>query len=230
MDSSMTNVSQIRCDAILVERDRAPSLHLPHLYLEDIRKKAESNDLGSSDVLAWLWATIACPVLTALGFVQPPSTYKNLPRMWWVPTGPLSRFALHAAYYHGKRSYETVSIGQGIFATRCPSRTSISKRQDVLWNLPDCRVFHFAGHAHADDQNPPNSQLRLHDWKDNPLRMPDLLDLNLNAHAPFLAYLSACETGRIRNDLFLDECTHLINAVQLAGFRHVIGTWPQDML
>ncbi|PMD64851.1 uncharacterized protein K444DRAFT_554208 [Hyaloscypha bicolor E] len=283
---AVINVSEIRCDAILVQRDRARSLRLPYLYLQDIKKKGEGDDLGSIDILAWLWATIACPVLHALGFIQPPSTDSDLPRIWWIPTGPLSRFPLHAAGYHGKRSYKTV-IDRVMSSYSCSIKVVISGRRrricttspstpgqallvamsqtsgyntlrystdevanvrdicksmslktidfqnphkrDILRNLPNCKVFHFAGHAYADASNPLNSQLYLHDWKDNPLCVSDLLKLNLNAHAPFLAYLSACGTGRVRDDSYLDESTHLISAFQLAGFRHVIGTlWDAD--
>lgn len=53
--------------------------------------------------------------------------------------------------------------------------------------------------------------------------MADLLELNLQDQMPFLAYLSACGTGQGQDDSYLDESIHLINAFQIAGFRHVIG-------
>lgn len=58
----------------------------------------------------------------------------------------------------------------------------------------------------------------------NPLQVGGLLDLNLKDQPPFLAYLSACGTGRIQQEQFMDESVHLISAFQLAGFQHVIGT------
>jgi hypothetical protein len=48
--------------------------------------------------------------------------------------------------------------------------------------------------------------------------------LNLREHSSFLAYLSACGTGRIKGEKFVNENIHLISACQLAGYRHVIGT------
>lgn len=51
-----------------------------------------------------------------------------------------------------------------------------------------------------------------------------LLEINIQQYSPFLAYLSACGTGRITYERYLDENVHLISACQLAGFRHVIGT------
>ncbi|KFY93769.1 hypothetical protein V500_03543, partial [Pseudogymnoascus sp. VKM F-4518 (FW-2643)] len=46
---------------------------------------------------------------------------------------------------------------------------------------------------------------------------------------PFLAYLSACNTSQVENERMIDEGLHLVNAFQLAGFQHVIGTlWDVD--
>jgi CHAT domain-containing protein len=98
------------------------------------------------------------------------------------------------------------------------------RKEDVLLHLRDCYIFHFAGHGYTDVKDPSQSHLRLDNWKDNPLRVADLLEINLCERPPFLAYLSACGTGRIEGKEYLDESIHLITACQLAGFRHVIGT------
>ena len=66
--------------------------------------------------------------------------------------------------------------------------------------------------------------LRLEDWKEDPLRVADLQTMNLRQHSPFLAYLSACGTGEMKENRLVDESIHLISAYQLAGFSHVIGT------
>jgi len=97
-------------------------------------------------------------------------------------------------------------------------------KQDVISHLPDCKIFHFAGHGYTDDIDPLRSYLCLQDWKENPLVVADLLEINLRARSPFLAYLSACGSGRINDLGFSDESIHLISACQIAGFRHVIGT------
>jgi CHAT domain-containing protein len=47
-------------------------------------------------VLAWLWDTIARPVLDAALDPVP----SGRPRLWWVPTGPLVGLPLHAAGHH----------------------------------------------------------------------------------------------------------------------------------
>ncbi|MDR3083003.1 MAG: CHAT domain-containing protein [Streptomyces sp.] len=49
------------------------------------------------DVLAWLWETVADPVLTALGIIAAPDAGTLPPRLHWSPTGPLTLLPLHAA-------------------------------------------------------------------------------------------------------------------------------------
>lgn len=101
-----------------------------------------------------------------------------------------------------------------------PSR----KKKEIVLQLQDCMIFHFAGHGYTHALDPSMSCLLLDDWESAPLRVVDLLEVNLSERVPFLAYLSACGTGRIRDEKFFDENIHLISACQLAGFRHVIGT------
>ena len=42
--------------------------------------------------------------------------------------------------------------------------------------------------------------------------------MDIRQYAPFLAYLSACDTSQIRDERFVEESIHLISAF------HVIGT------
>jgi hypothetical protein len=269
----LVNISKIRCDALLVEPHQIRALALTQLSIEEIEDMAVEGDLGSHEVLEWLWDKVAKQVLDALGFIHPPSSGESWPHVWWIPTGPLSKFPLHAAGQHTARLAETVldrvmssyastvqAIIQGRqrlqpnisaqallvamehtpgndvlpFATKevaivrdlCKSMSvqpveSGCRKQDVKSHLRDCRIFHFAGHGGTDEYDASNSRLLL---KDGALRVAELLDMNLLERAPFLAYLSACGTGRIRDERSVDESIHLINAFQLAGFRHVIGT------
>lgn len=46
------------------------------------------------DVLAWLWDTVAGPVLNTLNPLKGQ-------RVWWMPTGPLALLPIHAAGHHG---------------------------------------------------------------------------------------------------------------------------------
>ncbi|KAL4864731.1 CHAT domain-containing protein [Aspergillus spectabilis] len=251
------NISQYRCDAIIVTQNKICFLPLPNLKSEEIREKAEKGDLGSSIVLEWLWDNITHPVLEALGFTQSPSD-SNWPHVWWILTWPLSKFPLHAAGYHGRGNSETVldrvmssyssSVKAITHGRRRPAKQlpfaaeevkilhGLCKsmgldpiqpkeyKRDIIPFLPQSRVFQFAGHGHTNNTDPSKSYLLLGDGKDNPFTVANLLEINLREHSPFLAYLSACGTGRIGDEKFIDESIHLISAFQLAGFRHVIGT------
>ncbi|RSM14753.1 hypothetical protein CDV31_005335 [Fusarium ambrosium] len=97
-----------------------------------------------------------------------------------------------------------------------------SSRQQVLEALKCCDIFHFAGHGTSNDQDPSESSLKL-TYPDR-LTVSNLFEINLHKRRPFLAYLSACSTGEVKQDDFIDEGLHLISAFQIAGFHHVIGT------
>jgi CHAT domain-containing protein len=94
----------------------------------------------------------------------------------------------------------------------------------VLQHLKVCQIFHFAGHGKEDFSDPSKSALLLKDWQTDPMTVSSVLDIHLSTGNPFLAYLSACQTGQVTQAKFRDENIHLISAYQLAGFRHVIGT------
>ena len=66
------NVSDYRCDALIIEKIQIQALPLPHLHASDVRDRV-TGKLGEPEILEWLWKTIAQPVLKALGFTQTPS-------------------------------------------------------------------------------------------------------------------------------------------------------------
>ncbi|KAH7009354.1 CHAT domain-containing protein [Microdochium trichocladiopsis] len=98
------NVSSYRCDALVIEQSGIRLLELPHLSREALNDHVR--ELRTLDTLGWLWDAIVCPILNALGFTGPPSD-SQWPQVWWVPTGPLTRFPLHAAGHHLRRTGET---------------------------------------------------------------------------------------------------------------------------
>ncbi|KAH7022672.1 CHAT domain-containing protein [Ilyonectria destructans] len=275
------NVSTLRCDAIIIEQHQIRYVSLPNLSGREIGDRAQTS-LGGTQTLEWLWDVVVHPILISLGFIEPPVNAEWL-HIWWIPTGALCKFPLHAAGYHLRNSSETVldrvissyssSIRAMILGRRQPSVSVSSqalallvamedtpgsahlqfarqeveqvrklcvtinlttvepkrRKQEILSYLNDCRIFHFAGHGYTNENDPSNSYLLLEEGRNEPLTVANLLELNLHKHSPFLAYLSACGTGRIKNDKFIDESIHLIGACQVAGFRHVIGTlWEVD--
>lgn len=102
-------------------------------------------------------------------------------------------------------------------------------KASVLREIRSCAVFHFAGHAQTDPSDPSKSRLLLHDWEDDPLTVTDIMRLRLSEQRTRLSYLSACTTGQNRTRKLQDEAIHLMNACQLAGIPHVIGSlWEVD--
>ncbi|KAM5362077.1 hypothetical protein ACJZ2D_012744 [Fusarium nematophilum] len=270
------NVSEFRCDALVVEPHQIRQVDLPDLTVAEISSMSWEYSLGSPRVLRWLWDVVANPILAALDITKTPSSGDTWPHVWWIPTGPLSKFPIHAAGYHYRGSSKTVldrvmsSYSSSIKALiQCRRRPIIPpgsatkalllaleqtpgfsslpfagkevsllrglcesmgvgvvqpqpRKQDILSQLQECAIFHFAGHG-SNHIDPSRSRLVLED-EDQPLLVADLLGVNLRSHAPFLAYLSACGTGEIEDESYSDEGMHLISGCQLAGFRHVIGT------
>ena len=103
------NVSIHRCDAILVERTNIRVLNLPGLTLKEVNRRVLAlNNLKSNiePLLEWLWKTICCPCLDALGFIKLVCD-DQWPRVW-VPTSHLSQLPLHAAGLYTPGSREKV--------------------------------------------------------------------------------------------------------------------------
>jgi hypothetical protein len=268
------NLSCHRCDALIIRQSGLEELALPPFF-NKIDKY--SIDKTSFETLAWLWEDIVCPVLNALGFTERPLN-GEWPHVWWIPTGKLTKFPLHAAGHHLRRSGETAldrvvssyatSVKAIIHTRRRGSPEAMEPidllavamkhvdgqtplfyashevdtvmtilqsrnvkchrphqcKRDVLSAMGNCQIFHFAGPGKVHPTDPLQSSLLLEDWKEAPLTVASLLDINLSSNPPFLAYLSACGTGQVLNDDLIDESIHLVNAFQLIGFRHVIET------
>ncbi|CAJ0541395.1 Ff.00g080290.m01.CDS01 [Fusarium sp. VM40] len=279
----IVNVSY-RCDAFLIRGGWAEVLPLPMLSAQLIQDKIDEGNLTSLRILEWLWDSIVSPVLDALGYTAPPPLGDPWPHIWWIPTGPLSKFPLHAAgrhmdegcfnstldrvissysasiraldeivfrkeratRSHGQETQQALVVSMEVtpgtsthlphaiaeaqaVESVCKAMSVKTVRKDqctravVLEHLPNSDIFHFAGHGYTDNVDPAKSHLRLEDWMTSPLTVADLIAINLRKK-PLLAYLGACGTGEIQDARHLDESVHLINACQLAGFRHVIGT------
>ncbi|VUC31926.1 unnamed protein product [Clonostachys rosea] len=101
------NVSRFRCDAFLIQSRQIRVLPLTDLSRDDIARRQGLYQLGARENLEWLWDTIARPVLDALQLTCP-HTKGDWPHVWWIPTGILAKFPIHAAGYHGIGSHNTV--------------------------------------------------------------------------------------------------------------------------
>ncbi|KAI6305690.1 hypothetical protein MCOR34_008448 [Pyricularia oryzae] len=114
------NVSSHRCDALIVEHSGLRVVGLAQLTPASLEEHA--GDLGGAETLAWLWDVIVKPVLDALGITAPPAG-NVWQHIWWIPTGILTRFPLHAAGHHHKHNAET-TMGM-VVSSYSPSIRSI---------------------------------------------------------------------------------------------------------
>jgi hypothetical protein len=293
----LVNVSRYRCDALILTPAGLRVVPLPRLTLGELIEAADrfltaldrlAHPAGTGGAgrlehertlaagLAWLWDTVAEPVLDALGLAGPPPPGAPWPRVWWVPTGPLAFLPLHAAGHPGARDGRSVldravssyaptvralaharrpaAGGTGRYLVVAMPETpgasplrgarregatlagllpgarllsgSQATRDAVVAGLQEHDWLHFCGHGYADPVSPSASRLLVHDHAGHPLTVTDISRLELREAE--LAFLSACTTAR--GGLALaDEALHLASAVQLAGYRHVVGTlWAID--
>ncbi|MBJ6635874.1 CHAT domain-containing protein [Streptomyces sp. I5] len=117
------NVADARGDALIVRPDGVVPLPLPGLTTKKVaeqvaafhgalRRCGSKKDVLPAQrvldgVLQWLWDTAAGPVLDALGTHARCSGQDRedpMPRVWWVPGGPLALLPLHAAGHHADPS------------------------------------------------------------------------------------------------------------------------------
>lgn len=135
----VVNLSPLRCDAFLVERDRIRVERLPQLTLSDVNERTAQLRASHSSlisVLAWLWRAVVQPTLSALGFDRPPSFDSKWPRVWWVPVGPLSYLPLHAAGYHWGGSGGEATIDRVMSPYSSSIQTLMAGRQRALPKHP----------------------------------------------------------------------------------------------
>lgn len=95
----------------------------------------------------WLWDVLAQRVLEQLGFTRDISLTgsqsmaadtgdpREASRIWWVPTGELARFPLHAAGYHRTADGASPSVFRRVVSSYATSLTSL--RQAVTSRAPE---------------------------------------------------------------------------------------------
>lgn len=119
----LVNSASSRSDAILIGPESVDHIRLDTLTQSEARAQAAaivelaegpdavpppSRRSVLPEVLAWLWETIAEPVLDALGHTSP-GDGSALPRVWWVPTGMLGLLPVHVAGVpHGPSALDRV--------------------------------------------------------------------------------------------------------------------------
>ena len=136
---------------------------------------------------------------------------------------PLANAAAEATVLSKRLPYATL-----LMEGRAPSPlvAETPTLENVLSELSQCSIAHFACHGYSDPGDPSRSRLLLHDQAE-PLTVVSLVPVHLDQAR--LAYLSACQTATNLATSLLDEAIHLSAAFQIAGFPQVIGTlWEID--
>ena len=128
------NVSFYGCDALIIEKNGFRHLPLIQLSVSDIFDWMEG-DLADPEVLEWLWQSVAEPVLDLLGFTQPPENDDCWPRVWWIPTGSLARFPIHAAGLHFPGSSDS-AIDRVISSYATSVQALLYSRRSGLSRIP----------------------------------------------------------------------------------------------
>lgn len=148
------NMSEYRSDALILAGRKLRVLQCPGLtpaalreYLARFDKALAGLAAAADDAAAdaawpeledafhatarWLWDVLAQHVLDQLGLTGNPGTTagpgdpRQAPRIWWVPTGELARFPLHAAGYHGSPDSAARSVFSRVISSYATSLTSL---------------------------------------------------------------------------------------------------------
>ena len=114
---AVINISTYRCDAIittpggmqaiplrvLTRHDADDAARFFRTRAEDAAQPGESGEAARRALttrLAWLWETVAGPVLQEAGMTSTAPAATGVPRLYWCPTGPAVFLPLHAAGHH----------------------------------------------------------------------------------------------------------------------------------
>jgi CHAT domain-containing protein len=123
------------------------------------------------------------------------------------------------------RAAEETSVPRAAGAVLEVLRGESATQVRVMSELPHHRWLHFCGHGVTNPDSPSRSHLVLRGPEPR-LTVADISRLDLPDAE--LAYLSACGTAGTGAAL-ADEALHVASALQLAGYRHVVGTlWEVD--
>jgi CHAT domain-containing protein len=97
---------------------------------------------------------------------------------------------------------------------------------EVVKNLQESSIVHFACHGIQDTVNPLDSGLMLSDGRlkvSQIMHRPDNDNTEGTRKAMSLAFLSACETAK-GDEITPDEAMHLAASLLFTGFRGVVAT------
>lgn len=150
---AVINLSDLRCDALILSVDGLQAVPLPDLSFSDAaaRARAFRSDVAAAwqpgpaadrvaGTLSWLWDTIAAPVLNVIGTASAPAEGTPWPRLWWVPTGPLAFLPLHAAALHSDDLAVGSAVLDHVISSYLPTVRSLPAPADLAGQVPPTAV------------------------------------------------------------------------------------------
>jgi tetratricopeptide (TPR) repeat protein len=166
---ALVNVSEYRCDALLLTGDGLTVVPLPTLTAEEAGgrsralfgavERAGQPWLGTraqqeaeqeiTAILRWLWATTAEPVLAALGMAAPLPAGTAPPRLWWSASGPLGQMPLHAAGWHADGGDRQTVLDCAVSSYTPTVAALRHARRAAALRLPDPRCALVVAMAHT---------------------------------------------------------------------------------
>jgi hypothetical protein len=139
-DIVIINVTDLRSDAIIISKGSIRAINLPYLD-EDKLSEASweiqtrlAKETGQDEVfhelherlsglLRDLWKHLVKPVLDDLGYRNRPSPPDTWPRVWWIPTGVLSLYPIHAV---GLGLHKQANTMNRVISSYAPSLKALS--------------------------------------------------------------------------------------------------------
>jgi tetratricopeptide (TPR) repeat protein len=151
----IVNVSEWRCDSIILEDDRLRVIELSGLtrhettaYVNDYLlalQRFEGDETGWTidrleaeilTVLEWMWDAFADDILKVLLRGDEVSTSAPK-RVWWCPTGPLAVVPLHAAGYHRDDTFGNRTVIDNVVSSYTPTVRVLADREMSVAPLVD---------------------------------------------------------------------------------------------
>lgn len=140
----IVNISDLRCDALVVTTDGVDVLPLDTVTADDVTGFARAfvevidatrvlGDLSPSrrqdvaetlrHILDWLWRDIAGPVVRHLRL---PERTEGWPRLWWCPTGLLSLLPIHAAQTYDHERFADIGLPDHVISSYTPTLRALT--------------------------------------------------------------------------------------------------------
>jgi hypothetical protein len=163
----VVNVSRFGCHALIirsdadepqvVDLDRLTESAVEKRVAAYIRAMGESAGADSQEVvtatLAWLWDSVAGPVMDALDLRGPIAEEPDWPRLWWCPTGMLGALPIHAAAQRSGEFLGGEAVLDRTISSYTPHAAMLKRardRREVDVSLTARRLLHVSMSESAD--------------------------------------------------------------------------------